>query len=132
MVRSSLTRAVSAVVLVWSLASAAGAWRDAAMRTADPIAALEAEFRTLVSFLPSSGVVGFLRYDVDDDRADRIMVYYVAQYTLAPRLIEKRTDVEFLIVARDALRPGVDDRLAGFEIVTTSSEGYRVYQRRAQ
>ena len=102
------------------------------MRTADPVAALEAEFRTLAPFLPSSGVVGFLRYDVDDDRADRIQVYYVAQYTLAPRLIEKRTDVEFLIVAPDALRPGIDDRLAGFAIVTTSREGYRVYQRRAQ
>ena len=103
------------------------------MRTADPVAALEAEFRTLAApFLPSSGVVGFLRYDVDDDRADRVQVYYVAQYTLAPRLIEKRTDVEFLIVAPDALRPGIDDRLAGFAIVTTSREGYRVYQRRAQ
>ena len=127
-----LTRAVSVVVLVWSLLSAASAWRDAAARTADPVAALDSEFRALVPFLPSSGVVGFLRYDVDDDRADRIQVYYVAQYALAPRLIEKRTDVEFLIVAHDALRPGIDHRLAGFAIVTTSREGHRVYQRRAQ
>jgi hypothetical protein len=131
-VRSSLTRAVSAAVLVWSLVSAGFAWRDAARRTVDPVVVLEAEFRTLAPFLPPAGVVGFLRYDVDDDQADRIQVYYVAQYTLAPRLIEKRTDVEFLIVARDALRPGVDDRLAGFAIVTTSREGHRVYQRRVR
>jgi hypothetical protein len=56
----------------------------------------------------------------------------VAQYTLAPRLVEKRTDVEFVIVARGALRPGVDDRLAGFEIVTTSRADYRVYHRRVR
>ena len=122
-------RAVSAVVLAWSLASVAAAWRDVALRTADPVAALEGEFRTLAPFLPPSGIVGFLGYDVDDDRPDRIRVYYVAQYTLAPRLIQKRTDVEYLIVPRDALRPGVDDRLAGFVIVTTSREGHRVYRR---
>jgi hypothetical protein len=71
------------------------------MRTADPVTVLEAEFRTLAPFLSPLGVVGFLRYDGDDDRGDRIQVYYVTQYTLAPQLIEKRTDVEFLIVARD-------------------------------
>ena len=102
------------------------------MRGTDPVAAFEREFRALSHALPPSGPVGFLRYEADDDRADRVMTYYVAQYTLAPRLIEKRTDVEFLIVARNALRPGVDDRLAGFEIVTTSREDYRVYQRRVQ
>jgi hypothetical protein len=99
------------------------------MRAADPVTALEAEFRTLAPALPPSGGVGFLRYDVDDDRADRMMVYYVAQYTLAPRLVLKRTDLEFLIVARDALRDGIDERLAGFAPIASSREGYRVYQR---
>ena len=102
------------------------------MRGSDPVAALEAEFRSLAHALPPSGPVGFLRYDIDDDRADRVMAYYVAQYTLAPRLVEKRTDLEFLIVAPDALRAGVDDRLAGFVPIATSKEGHRVYQRRAQ
>jgi hypothetical protein len=128
-VSSSLTRAVCAVVLVWSVVSAATACRNAAMRAADPVTALEAEFRTLAPALPPSGGVGFLRYDVDDDRADRMMVYYVAQYTLAPRLVLKRTDLEFLIVARDALRDGIDERLAGFAPIASSREGYRVYQR---
>ena len=130
--RSSLTRVVSVVALVWAVLSVAIAWRTAPTPGVDPVTALEAEFRVLARALPPSGAVGFLRYDVDDDRADRIMVYYVAQYALAPRLVEKRTDREFLVVARDALRPGVDDRLAGFEPVASSKDGYRVYQRRVK
>ena len=59
------------------------------------------------------------------------MTYYLAQYTLAPHVVEKRTDLEFMIVAPDAVRPGVDDRLAGFMPIATSKGGYRVYQRRA-
>ena len=59
------------------------------------------------------------------------MTYYVAQYTLAPRVVENRTDLEFVIVAPDAVRPGVDGRLAGFMPIATSKEGYSVYQRRA-
>jgi hypothetical protein len=60
------------------------------------------------------------------------MVYYVAQYALAPRLVQKRANLEFLIVARDALRAGDDQRIAGFELVASSREGHRLYQRRAQ
>jgi hypothetical protein len=129
-VRFPLTRIVSVVVVVWALVSVIVACRNAVLRGPDPVAALEAEFRSLSHALPPSGTVGFLRYDMDDDRADRVMTYYVAQYTLAPRLVEKRTDVEFLIVARDAPRPRGDGRLIGFVPVATSKEGYAVYQRR--
>ena len=128
--RSWLTRAVSAVVLVWALVAVAAAWRYAAMRAPNPVTALEAEFRTLAQALPPSGAVGFLTYAVDDDRADHVMVYYVAQYALAPRLVVKRTDLEFLIVARDAMRPGIDERLVDFVPVATSRDGHSVYQRR--
>jgi len=127
-----LTRAVSAVVLVWALVAVAAAWRYAAMRASNPVTALEAEFRTLAPALPPSGAVGFLTYAVDDDRADHVMVYYVAQYALAPRLVVKRTDLEFLIVARDAVRPGIDERLVDFVPVISSKEGHRVYQRRTK
>jgi hypothetical protein len=119
----------SVVALVWAVLSAAIAWGSAPAPGVDSVTALEMEFRALARVLPPSGAVGFLRYEVDDDRGDRIMVFYVAQYALAPRLVEKRTDREFLIVARDALRRGVDDRLAGFEPVASSKEGYRVYRR---
>jgi len=125
-------RAVSAVVLVWASVSVAAAWRNAVVRRSDPVTALEAEFRTLAPALPPSGAVGFLTYAVDDDRADHVMVYYVAQYALAPRLVVKRTDLEFLIVARDALRPGIDERLVDFVPVASSQEGHRVYQRRTK
>jgi hypothetical protein len=120
------------MVLVWALVSAGASWRQAAMRRANPVTALEAQFRALAPALPPSGAVGFLTYDEDDDRADHLVVYYVAQYTLAPRLIQKRTDLEFLIVARDAMRPDDDDRLDDFVIVASSSQGHRVYQRRVK
>ena len=129
--RFSLARIAAVIVVVWALVSVIAASRNAIMRGTDPVAAFETEFRALSRALPPSGPVGFLRYEADDDRADRVMTYYVAQYTLAPRVVEKRTDLEFVIVAPDAVRPGVDDRLAGFMPVATSKEGYSVYQRRA-
>jgi hypothetical protein len=122
-------RAVSTVVLVLALLSAITAWRNAVIRPSDPITVLEAEFRTLAPALPPSGTIGFLAYDVDDERPDRVMAYYVAQYTLAPRVVVKRNDVDFLIAASDALRPGRDERLIGFVPVASSKAGYRLYQR---
>ncbi len=130
--RLSLTRVVSLIVVVWSLVSVIAASRSAIARGPDPVASLDTEFRTLSRALPPSVPVGFLRYESDDDRADRVMTYYVAQYALAPHLVEKRTDLEFLIVAPDAPRPGGDVRLAGFVPVATSKQGFSVYQRRAQ
>ena len=127
-----MPRAAAVVVLAWALLSATAAWRSAAERSSDIVTALEAEFRSWERILPPSGAVGFLEYAIDDDRADRVMVYYVAQYALAPRLVEKRTDREFLIVARDALRAGEDQRIAGFVPVASTREGHRLYQRRAQ
>ncbi len=127
-----LLRAAVVVVLAWALVSATAAWRHAAARTSDTVTALEAEFRSLARALPPAGAVGFLEYAVADDRADRVMVYYVAQYALAPRLVQKRTDLEFLIVARDALRAGVDERIAGFVPVASSRDGHRLYQRRTE
>jgi len=131
-VRFSLARIAAVIVVVWALVSVIAAARYAIMRGSDPVAALETEFRSLSHALPPSGPVGFLRYDIDDDRADRVMTYYVAQYTFAPRVVEKRTDLEFVIVVPDAVHAGVDDRLAGFMPIATSKEGYSVYQRRAQ
>ena len=130
--RFPLARLVPLVVVVWALVSVITACRNAVGRGPDPVAAIETEFRTLSRALPPAVPVGFLRYDSDDDRADRVMTYYVAQYALAPRLVEKRTDLEFLLVAPDAVRPGEDARLDGFVPVAASKEGYRVYQRRAQ
>ena len=129
--RFSLARLAVVIVVVWAFVCVIAASRNAIMRGTDPVAALETQFRALSHALPPSGPVGFLRYDADDDRADRVMTYYVAQYTLVPHVVEKRTDLEFVIVAPDAVRPGVDDRLAGFTPIATSKEGYSVYQRRA-
>lgn len=131
-VHFSRVRAVAVVVVVWALVSVVAACRNAIMRGPDPVAALETQFRTLSRALPPAVPVGFLRYDSGDDRAERVMTYYVAQYALAPHLVEMRTDLEFLIVAPDAARPGGDVRLVGFVPIATSKEGFSLYQRRAQ
>ena len=127
-----MTRVAAVAVLAWALLSATAAWRSAAARTSDTVTSLEAEFRALGQALPPAAMVGFLEYAVDDGRADRVMVYYVAQYALAPRLVQKRTDLEFLIVPRDALRAGMDERVTGFVPVASSRQGHRLYQRRAE
>ena len=128
-VRLLLTRVAAAVVLLWALYSVVAVLRDAVMRQPYQVPSLEAEFRSLARELPAAAVIGFLEYGVDDASADHLMVYYVAQYALVPRVLEKRTDLEFLIVARDALRPGQDERLSGFELMASSRQGHRLYRR---
>ena len=119
----------AAVVLLWALFSVAAGLRNAVMRQPYQVPSLEAEFRALARELPPAGAVGFLEYGVDDASSDHGMVYYVAQYALVPRVLEKRTDLGFLIVARDALRAGRDERLSGFELVASSRQGHRLYRR---
>jgi hypothetical protein len=130
-VRPSLTRVAAAVVLLWSLFSVAAVLRNAVLRQPYQVTSLEAEFRALARELPPTAVIGFLEYSVDDASPDHVMVYYVAQYALAPRVVLKRTDVDFLLVARDALRRGHDERISGFELVASSRQGNRLYRRSA-
>lgn len=127
-----LQRALGAAVLVWALASAATTWRAAAMRGPDRVTALEAEFSRLSRLVPSAGTIGYLEPYQHADSTDSILEYYVAQYAFAPRLVVRRTDQEFLIVAPDAARPGRDDRLVDFVPVAGLGSGHRLYQRRAR
>jgi hypothetical protein len=129
--RSAFMPAASALVFMWAVASAVVVWHKAVVQDRDPIAALDAEFQALAEVLPPSEAVGFLKYHEGDDHIDHLLVHTIAQYALAPRLVLKRNDLEFLIVAPDAARSGGDDRLADFVLVAASPEGYRVYRRRA-
>ena len=125
-----LTRLGVGVVILWALPAIYGTQRFADARRTDPVAALEAEYGALAPALPPRGAVGFLEYAVDDDSAEHVMAYYVAQYTLAPRIVLKRADQEFVIVPRGAPRAGGDERLAGLAPVASSPGGYRLYRRR--
>jgi hypothetical protein len=126
-------RVLGAIVFVWALLSAAMTWRSAAMRGPDLVTTLDSEFHTLAGLVPSSGPVGFLEHHADPDSDDNVLVYYVAQYACAPRLVmRRRTDLEFLLVARDAARPGRDERLVDFEPFAGSSSGHRLYRRRTR
>jgi len=135
--RPSVQRVCVGVVLAWTLVSAAVACRaaverEAAARGADRVSALEAEFSTLVRQAPSSGTIGYLSHYEDADSVEHTLEYYVAQYAFAPRLLQRRTDLEFLVVARDAVRPAGDERLADFVPVASSREGYRLYRKRGR
>jgi len=125
-----VARVVAGIVCVSALVSASRAWRSAALRGPDRVTALEAEFRMLAGYAPPSGTIGYLPHADEPDSTDHTLDYYVAQYAFAPRLVVRRTDLEFLIVAPDAIRPGRDDELAGFVPVATSWDGHRLYRRR--
>lgn len=125
-----LPRAGVVLVLVWALVSAAVHWRSAAARGPDPVAELDAEFQALSRAASSAGPIGYLEPYDDPDRADNLLVYYVAQYAFAPRLVLRRTDLDLLVVPEGAARPDGDERLAGFEPVAGSPGGHRLDRRR--
>lgn len=130
--RPRLQRALGAMVFVLALVSAWMTWRAMATRGPDQVTALEAEFRILARFAPASGAIGYLEHYEHADNADNVLVYYVAQYAFVPRLVVPRTDLEFLLVARDAARPGWDARLVDFVPVAGTSSGHRLYRRRVR
>ncbi len=131
--RFSLTRVVSAVVLVWALVSVC---RRVAQRGHAGSGSGDGSRGGVSNAGARAATLGRGRLSSLRRRTTTApitsMVYYVAQYTLAPRLVEKRTDLEFLIVARDAMRPGVDERIVGFEPVASVTGGPSRLQRRVK
>ena len=128
-VRDWWRSALGAALLVWSLLAAISTVRDGLARDADPVAALDSEFRALVFDLPASGLVGYLEAHSDAGSDAAVRMYFVAQYALVPRVVVGRAGPEFLIVARGTDRPGGDSRLDGYHQVASSPSGHRVYRR---
>ena len=118
-----------AVILLWTVASGMVALAVVGKRGPDPIVDLEAEFSTLALSTPGSSPVGFLDHYESPDAPELIRSQYLAQYAFAPRLVLRQTDLEFLIVLPDAVRPGRDERLAGFERVSGFPDGPWMYRR---
>ena len=117
------------MAVVWSLVASVGGLRQALDQAPDVAAALESEFRELVPQLPPTGVVGYLERYVDADAVEAVRMHYLAQYALVPRIVERGTGPEFLIVARGTEAPGGDFRLEGYFPVANYSSGHRVYRR---
>jgi hypothetical protein len=122
-------RVSMAAIPLWAVASGMVALALGAERGPDPIIDLEAECATLALVTPGSGPVGFLDHHGSPDALEHVRAYYVVQYAFAPRLVLRQTDLEFIVVLPEALRPGGDDRLDGFERVTGSPDGPRLYRR---
>lgn len=122
-------RVPMAVIPLWAVASGLVALTLVAERGPDPIVDLEAEFSTLALVTPGSSPVGFLDHYGSPDALEHVRAYYVAQYAFAPRLVLRQTDLEFIVVLPEAVRPGRDDRLGGFERASGSPDGPWLYRR---
>lgn len=117
------------VLLVWCLAAAVAAWRDAIARAPDPMADLETEFRVFVPDLPATGEIGYLEAYPGSGDENSVRMHYAAQYALTPRVVVGRTGPDFLIVPRGSEQPGGDERLLHYRRVTSYPNGHRLFRR---
>jgi hypothetical protein len=119
-------RALCVALLAWCLVAAVSSLRLTLAKPADPMGALEAEFKPFAFELPPFATVGYL--EQPDGGEDAVRMYYAAQYALAPRIILSRTGPEFMIVARGTAQPD-DPRLKGFHPVAALPNGHRIFRR---
>ena len=119
---------IAAALLAWCLVLAVSALLEARQRPLDTMARLDAEFGAFATYLPPSGVVGYLD-PVGGWTEDAVKTHYAAQYSLAPRIIVTRLDQAFLIVAANAADPAGDPRLAGFVETARLPSGHRLFRR---
>jgi hypothetical protein len=107
--------------------TAIGVWRPP-LPGHDVVRQLDREFRQLLPHLPRTGVVGYLAPSEGSDVADEQRLFYAAQFSLAPLVIVRRQEPEFVIVPRGHAVQD-DPRLAGLFVSSTTSAGHRVYRR---
>jgi hypothetical protein len=100
----------------------------------DPIDHLDRRFQSVSSWLPATGIVGYLT----PASGETFGGFYVAEYALAPRLIVPGTDAEFVVVPPEAVadnEPAVigsvsrDSRLQGYLLYRAFDNGMRVFRR---
>lgn len=95
----------------------------------DVVRQLDREFRQLSLHLPPSGVIGYLDPPRTADNAvESERTFYAMQYSLAPHVIVRSFEPEFVIVPRDHASDG-DRRLAGLFVYGTTPAGHRVFRR---
>ncbi len=90
----------------------------------------------LISSLPARGVVGYLQPD-DWPAAGAQRRFYLAEYSLTPRVVVMSTAPEYVIVVPEASVAGDDNsrgisrdpRLADFVLLQRFDNGLRVFRR---
>lgn len=99
---------------------------------ADAASRAQVSFDALKPFVPLKGRIGYLQPS-DWPRAEAIFLFYLAEYSLTPRLVVFGTDADFVIavpqtgVQADAAAS--DPRLNGFALVHRFQDGLLLFRR---
>jgi hypothetical protein len=120
--------AVAPVLAEWRLIVSGEFKDDVVRKEAD-------RYLPLIGSLPARGVVGYLQAD-DWPSPDAQRQFYLAEYSLTPRILVMRTDPEFVIVVPEAAVKddhaqtiSQDPRLADFALLARFDNGLRVFRR---
>lgn len=140
---SSLKRVLLAAILLLSagllggLRPALADWRTVATGEykSDPVREDARRYLPLLASLPARGLVGYLQPD-DWPSPDAQRRFYLAEYSLTPRIVVMGTVPEYVIVVPEASIQGGDPedvsrdpRLADFVLLRRFSNGLRVFRR---
>jgi len=125
------------VGLTGGIAPALAEWRLIASGDykADVVQQEAQRYLPLIASLPARGVVGYLQPD-DWPSPDAQRRFYLAEYSLTPRIVVMSTVPEFVIVvpeasveSDDTRTVSRDPRLAGFALLERFDNGLRVFRR---
>lgn len=133
---------VAAVVLLsvgfrGAIVPALADWRFVASGEykADVVAEIARRYPPLVASLPARGLVGYLQPN-DWPAAGAQLRFYLAEYSLTPRIVVMSTAPDYVIVAPEASLEGDDSgtisrdpRLAEFVLLRRFDNGLRVFRR---
>lgn len=98
---------------------------------ADPISRFEKRFEKIKPLLPSHGVVGYLG-DERDDEHESGRSFYLTQYALAPTIVLRTTNADFVVVnLRDDAESAVPAAMDGWVLLRDCFNGVRLYRRKA-
>jgi hypothetical protein len=123
------TLGLGAVLLTWCVSAALTATRDAIGRPIDPMADIEAEFLPFIPHIPRTGNVGYLEPYANRGAVDAVRTLQGGQYALVPRVVVGHVGDEFVLVPRGTEDPAGDERLNGYVLVATLSNGHRLFRR---
>jgi hypothetical protein len=112
-------------------------WQSSAGKNKLDLVTREAgRYEALISSLPVRGFVGYLPQD-DSASVDAERRFFLAEYTLTPRVVVMGTGPEFVVVVPEASAKGgeshgaasSDARLADFVLFERFDNGLRIFRR---
>lgn len=119
------------LIVIGTVALAANAARIVAVPDADDPSALVADVQRLRGILPQDDVVGYLKHAIRRNDADVVKRFYLAQYALAPTLLVRSVEAEYVMIVMPDHDAATDPRLDGFTRIVRSGS-VRVFRRTAR